>query len=104
MKIKTPACPFKEILLVRWHDASSSGIQGEWETYADLKCKPSINYSVGFHLEEKSTDDVLVLCLNTTTDTPIDVAEVMQIPRGMVQKVTRLYARKTTRPKPTPFV
>jgi len=88
-----PPCPFKEVLLVQWHDAQSS-THGDWATYSDLKIEPAINYSVGFHLEDKSTDDVLVLCLNTTSDPPIDVGEVMQIPRDMILKTTRLHPRK----------
>ena len=103
MKIKAPPCPHPAVM-VEWDDACSG--HGDWTALKTLEPTIAINYSVGLHLEERSTETHLVLGLTTTTcqkpDDEIDIGDTITIPVQMIRKVTKLFPRKTPRPKTVP--
>lgn len=75
----------KQIVLVKWEDAVSNS---QWQPAADAKSmEPHIIHTAGILL--KKDEKHVVLALNNCKETG-NVADVMQIPRGMVRSIKRV--------------
>lgn len=90
MRHKAPPCPFPAVM-VEWDDATSD--EGGWRSHDTIAPVVAINYTVGLHLEAKSTATHVIIALTTTTGDETAIGDTITIPVPMVRKITRLYKR-----------